>query len=81
MKDILLVLIVCTFNILSFYLGLNANKEKKSNIKKNPLQQYHDYKETKINNEDYEKERKILEINLENIENYDGTGIGQKDFD
>lgn len=77
---IILVLIVCISNILSFYLGTKKHKSKTVKIK-NPIKQYQEHKELKENNEEYEKAQRILEINLENIENYDGTNLGQKDFE
>lgn len=77
---IILVLIVCTSNILSFYLGTKSKKNEEVNIK-GPIKRYQEHKELKANNEEYEKEQKILETNLENIENYNGTSLGQKDFE
>lgn len=85
MKEIILVFIVGAFNLLSFYLGTktkNQNMNTKE-IQINPMKVYKKYKEDKIQNEEREKfvkEQEQTKIMIENIENYDGTGMGQKDI-
>lgn len=79
MENILLVVIVGLFNLLSFILGATLGQEC---VKlKNPVQQYRQYKEEKESNDIYIKEQRTLEQNLKNIDNYDGTSIGQEDFE
>lgn len=85
MENILLIMIVGIFNLLSFYLALKMNnktetvKEKK-NVTINPVKIYKTAKERKRTEEEKQKEQEILKANLENIENYDGTPLGQKDI-
>ena len=55
------------------------NKE----IQINPMKVYKKYKEEKKQDEEKEKfvkEQEQTKIMIENIENYDGTGMGQKDI-
>ncbi len=85
MKDIILVFIVGVLNLLSFYVGTkskNKNIETKE-IQINPIKAYKTYKENKELNEEKEKfikEQEQTRIMIENIENYDGTEMGQKDI-
>lgn len=79
MENILLIVIVGLFNLLSFILGATLVQ---NNVKvKNPIQQYRQYKEEKESNANYIKEQRTLEQNLKNIDNYDGTSMGQEDFE
>lgn len=73
---ILAMLLMGLFNIFSFYLGAKITQKVQNNeiIKiPNPLRKIEEIKER---NED----KKINEINMENINNYDGSAIGQKDI-
>ncbi len=79
--------IICTvfgfFILLAYQFGLR-NGQRISNGEEikdfsitNPIKainQYKNEKETKL-------QKKIDTINLENIENYDGSSFGQKDFE
>lgn len=79
MENILFIVIVGLFNLLSFILGATLGQ---NNVKvKNPIQQYRQYKEEKESNANYIKEQRTLEQNLKNIDNYDGTSMGQEDFE
>lgn len=79
MENILIIVIVGLFNLLSFILGATLGQ---NNVKvKNPVQQYRQYKEEKESNDIYIKEQRTLEQNLKNIDNYDGTSMGQEDFE
>lgn len=79
MENILIIVIVGLFNLLSFILGATLGQ---NNVKvKNPVQQYRQYKEEKESNTNYIKEQRTLEQNLKNIDNYDGTSMGQEDFE
>lgn len=83
MKEIILVFIVGAFNLLSFYLGSKTKSQNTKEIQINPMKVYKKYKEDKIQNEEKEKfvkEQEQTRIMIENIENYDGTGMGQKDI-
>jgi len=80
MNDILLVLIVGSMNLLSFYLGAKlGRKENAEGIKLpnlNPIAKLEEYKEKK----EEQKEREKDDIIRQNIDNYDGTEEGQKDI-
>ena len=73
--------IVCFFNVFSFIMGAKIGQKvsKGETIDmgiKNPVQAYDEYKER-------EEQKKILERQqtvAENIDNYDGTSLGQKDL-
>lgn len=83
MENILLVLIVGGINLLSFYLGSKANRKVEKEQKEmtiNPVKMYQKAKEEKKIKEEKEREQQILTANLENIENYSGDGIGQRDI-
>lgn len=79
MENIILILVVGCINLLCFYLG---SKKESGNIKTiNPIEKIKEIKETKKSQEEYEKEQKELQTNLDNIEAYDGSALGQKDFE
>ena len=70
--------------VIAFYLGykIGSKEEIKTPIEKvKEIKQEH--KENKENKKEIEKENKrneIIDIMLENIDNYNGTGLGQKDI-
>lgn len=81
MQTILIILATGFMCLLSFCMGLNSNNKEKIEISTlNPIKRYQEHKE-KIEESKQEKlEREILETNMENINNYDGTPLGQKDI-
>lgn len=83
MENILLILLVGLLNLLSFYFGakLSTNKEQ---FTINPMKAYENHveeKERKVAKQEYNEKQREMRINLENIDNYDGTGLGQKNFE
>ena len=80
MNDVLLVLIVGSVNLLSFYLGASlGRKENVESIKLpnlNLITKLGEYKEKK----EEQKERERLDVIRQNIDNYDGTAEGQRDI-
>ncbi len=76
--------LVCTvgiMNIVSLIIGVKVGQKtsKGEEIKLpdiNPVKVISDIKESK----EYEAERQRYETMLENIDNYDGTDLGQKDL-
>lgn len=79
------LLIMGTFMIVSFYLGFilgykKINKEKIEMPTLNPVKIIRENKESREEIERVRKEQEIMNINLANIDAYDGTGVGQKDF-
>lgn len=86
MENILNIIIVGTFNLLFFYLGMKVNNKSIKEIKEknelliNPVKRYKTMKENKKIEEKGKREQEELKIMLENIENYDGTNLGQIDI-
>lgn len=79
------LLIMGTFMIVSFYLGFilgykKINKEKIEMPTLNPVKIIRENKESREEMERVRKEQEIMDINLANIDIYDGTSVGQKDF-
>ncbi len=79
------LLIMGTFMIVSFYLGFilgykKINKEKIEIPTLNPVKIIRENKENREETKRTRKEQEIMEINLANIDIYDGTSVGQKDF-
>ena len=81
MENIVLVVVVGILNLLSFYLGSRTKSEKKVITTFNPIEKIKEIKETREAKEQFEKEEKERQINIDNIETYNGTSLGQKDFD
>ena len=76
------LIILGVFIIISFVLGVYigqklSNKEK---IKINPVEIIQDAKETHQLKKEITKENEKIDTELYNIENYDGTGLGQKEI-
>ena len=74
------------FIMLSFTIGLSfgcklRNNEKISIPNMNPVKAIRLHNEERKIKEKEDKEQKILEQNLANIEAYDGSEFGQKDFE
>lgn len=81
METVLLVLLIGGMNLLAFLIGARTAQkaDKGEEIKLpniNPKQIYKEYKEDK----EAIKEQERLNTILENIDNYKGDGIGQKDI-
>lgn len=79
------LLIMGTFMVVSFYLGFilgykKINKEKIEMPTLNPVKIIRENKESREEIERVRKEQEIMDINLANIDAYDGTGVGQKNF-
>ena len=80
-------IIICTifgvFIFSAFVVGLHYGTKIKSNEKveiPNPVKSITNYVEEKKTKQEIQRELEIEEINLYNIDAYDGTGLGQKDF-
>jgi len=81
METIILVLLMGVMNILAFLIGARtaqkANRGEEIKLPNiNPVQAYKEHKEES----EYSKEQERLNTMLENIENYKGDGLGQKDI-
>lgn len=70
------------FMLLSFVLGAYVGQRvvKGESIEVNPIKAIEEHKEEKKARKQIEQEKSKFDIMLENIDNYDGTGIGQKDI-
>ena len=64
--------------IIGVILGQKLNRNEK--IEVNPVKAIEDYKEEREYKREIQQEQTKLDIMLENIDNYDGTGIGQKNI-
>lgn len=78
---ILLLFLVGCFILVAYTLGLK-NGQKLKNNEEIKLPEMNPVKVIKNEIENYEEKKKqeINEINMFNIDNYDGTGLGQKDI-
>lgn len=68
---------------LAFITGLHyGSKIKKNEVIEmpNPVKMVKEHRELKKIEERLDKEQEIEEINLANIDSYDGTEMGQKSF-
>ena len=78
---VILICVIGIMNIASLIIGVNvglkAGKGESIDLPNiNPVKVFSEIKESK----ETEAERRMNEIMLENINNYDGTGLGQKDL-
>ncbi len=80
-------IILCTVNgvfiLISFTIGLSFGVKLRNNEKiavENPVKKIKEKKIAKKQEEKIAKEAEIEEINLANIDAYDGTPYGQKEF-
>ena len=84
MNTAAVVILICAVGIMNIVsliigvkVGLKAGKGEAIELPEiNPVKAFSEYKDSK----EYEAERKRNEIMLENINNYDGTALGQKDL-
>ena len=86
MYEIMLCALFGVFIMLSFTIGLSfgcklRNNEKINIPNMNPVKAIRLHNEERKIKEKEDKEQKILEQNLANIEAYDGSEFGQKDFE
>ena len=83
MNLIEIVILIFTVQISSFLMLLTGMHIKSKNNKKinlNPVEIIKEKKTEKENRDKNELEHKQMKVMLENINNYDGTPIGQKDI-
>lgn len=79
METILLIATISILNIVCFFVGAKVGQKVVNNEPlevPTPMKMYEEYKEQA----ERKKELEELRINLENIDNYKGDGIGQKDL-
>ena len=82
METILLVLLMGGMNLLAFLVGARTAQKVQKNETielpkiKSPVQFVDEFREKK----ETDKQREIEKINWENVNNYRGDSLGQKDF-
>ena len=81
METIILVLLMGVLNLLAFLIGARtAQKVQRNETVElptiNPLQLFDNFKDKK----ETDKQREIEKTNWDNINNYRGDSLGQKDF-
>lgn len=79
--DILTILVVGTLNIVCFFIGAKVGQtvSKGETIEVptiNPIKAYNEH----LDKREQEKEQKIYDALLHNVDMYDGTSNGQKDI-
>ena len=79
--DILTILVVGTLNIVCFFIGAKVgqtvSKGEKIEVPTiNPIKAYNEH----IDKREHDREQKIYDALLHNVDNYDGTANGQKDI-
>lgn len=77
----ILILLVGILELLAFLVGVKVaqkvNKDEEIELPSiNPVKAYQEHQERKKNQDEQEELNKILQ----NIDNYDGTGLGQIDI-
>ena len=81
--EILSAIILSILNIGCFFIGLKIGlKVSKGEEPKitDPIKAIEDYKEERTEKKEIKKQKEEFQIMLENINNYDGTGSGQKEL-
>ena len=84
METMLLVLEIGMLCIVCFFIGAKVGQKvsKGEDIKiPNPVEIIDNVKERKEYREEQIENQKEFNTNLDNINNYDGTELGQRDFD
>ena len=83
METIILILSIGIMNILCFFIGAKVGQKvvKGEDIKlPDPIKAIEEKKDTWEFKKEQEEEKERLKIQLENIDNYNGTPLGQKDI-
>lgn len=82
MTELLIGIVIGLFCLFGFVLGLKCGQRVQKGVEvqmpsiKNPVNALREYEEKK----EQRKEQEKLKVMLENIDNYTGDGIGQKDI-
>lgn len=80
--EILLCTIFGVFILLSFVIGVRIGQKVNNDepIKLNPVRAIDEYKEEKEVKRKIKEAESKLNVMFDNIDTYDGTGLGQKDI-
>lgn len=80
MELCLIVLIVCTSNVLCAMIGSKSNSRPGEAVKLNPIEKIREQKENKAMSREEKERQEALKTMLHNIDVYDGTDMGQQDL-
>lgn len=80
MNLIEVVILIFTVQISSFLMFILAINYREKGKMKNPIEMIKMKKEEKQQREEYELKQKQNKTMMENINNYNGTPLGQKDI-
>lgn len=84
MTIILSILLVGIFMLLAFFMGVKLTQQiysdREVSFEVNPIKVIQEERKAKERAEKLDKIEREYQINLENIENYNGDATGQKDF-
>ena len=81
METILLILVIGIINALCFFIGAKiGQKVVRGETIETPLKTPSQLVSEAKSNFEYRKEQERLQTISDNIDNYDGTSIGQKDI-
>ncbi len=80
--EILLCTVFGVFILLSFVIGVRIGQKVSNDepIRLNPVRAIDEYKEEKEVKRQIKETETKLNVMLDNIDSYDGTGLGQKDI-
>lgn len=74
---IMLVFMTGSFCVISFLVGAGRGNTR---VNLNPIEAYKEHKEQKEQSKAYDLKQRQFATMMENVENYDGTPLGQKDI-
>lgn len=80
--EILLCTVFGVFILLSFVIGVRIGQKVNNDepIRLNPVRAIDEYKEEKEVKRQIKEAESKLNVMFDNIDTYDGTGLGQKDI-
>ena len=80
--EILLCTVFGVFILLSFVIGVRIGQKVNNDepIRLNPIRAIDEYKEEKEVKRQIKEAESKLTVMFDNIDTYDGTGLGQKDI-
>lgn len=77
---VILIFIVQISSFLMFLMGMYIKDKGSKNVNLNPIEAIKEKRVEKEKQKGYDLEQRQKQTMIENINNYDGTSIGQKDI-
>lgn len=74
---IMLVFMTGSFCVISFLVGAGRGNTR---VNLNPIEAYKEHREQKEQSRKYDLKQRQFATMMENVENYNGTPLGQKDI-